>query len=402
MGDHEKRVVCRFLSELFVCLLLAFVRATDTETSPNVIIALTGDNAILPCSMIPTERAGLVVEWSRSDQIDMIVHINRDGRDLDDQNLYYRGRTTMFLGEMKNGNISLKLTNLKILDSGYYSCYVPSLDSVQKTVIQLLVGAVSQPVISILGPKDDGVVLKCESGGWYPEPNMTWLDSDGSILPDGPTETQTDSEGRYTVRGQVTIQKTDNNKVICMVNQQQINLSMEIQINVPDEAFAKSHGGLIAGLFIAVLVAVVAGGVGVFMWRKKKLLKRQLENMDAAEFVDKHREKIIDIVNHEMALVIAEDLNQRGLITQKVVTEIRNTPFKRTTELYKALDSGGLKVKSAFYKSLLECSQHNSKLKKLSKQNLKELEKLKKKVKELDPEQFVKLSPGSGSESKNT
>ncbi|KAL0970739.1 hypothetical protein UPYG_G00246610 [Umbra pygmaea] len=103
---------------------------------------------------------------------------------------------------------------------------------------------------------------------------------------------------------------------------------------------------------------------------QEELLKKQLEDMerakqeqDAAEFVDKHREKIIEIVDHEMALVIAEDLNQQGLITQKVVTEIKNKPVKRTTELYKALDSGGLKVKSAFCKSLLEHSQHNSKLK---------------------------------------
>ncbi|KAL0970749.1 hypothetical protein UPYG_G00246770 [Umbra pygmaea] len=313
-----------FLSELVFCLVLALL---NPETSANVIIALTGDNAILPCSMIPTELAGLVVEWSRSDRRDMIVHINRDGRDLDDQNPYYRGRTTMFLGEMKNGNISLKLTNVEILDSGNYSCYVPSLDSVQKTFVQLLVGAVSQPVISVFGPKDNGVVLKCDSGGWYPEPDLTWLDSDGSILPDGPTETKTVSEGRYTVRGEVTIQKTDDNRFTCRVNQQQINHTMETQIHVPDITFPASPVGLIAGLVIGLIVfVVVAVALGLFTWkRKEKQLKQQAaERGQLLEGLLKDR--LIRLEQERRAIEIQEKQLQQRSVEQD---ELHKDQLKR-------------------------------------------------------------------------
>ncbi|KAL0970736.1 hypothetical protein UPYG_G00246560, partial [Umbra pygmaea] len=261
--------------ELALCLLLAFLNPADTVQvvgQADPVVALVGDDVILPCSLSPmTSAKDQSVNWLRPDMNLKDVHYYRDGRDSNvDQNPTYRGRTSLFREKLNNGNISLKLTSVKLSDAGNYSCYVPTMDRHQKAVIQLVVGAVSQPVISILGPKDDGVVLKCESGGWYPEPEMTWLDSDGSILPDGSTEIQTDSDGRYTVRGEVTVKKTDNNRFTCRVNQQQINQIKETPMNVPDEAFAKSRGGLIAGVTIAVLVAVVAGGVGVFMWRKKK------------------------------------------------------------------------------------------------------------------------------------
>ncbi|KAJ7983391.1 hypothetical protein DPEC_G00379260, partial [Dallia pectoralis] len=98
---------------------------------------------------------------------------------------------------------------------------------------------------------------------------MIWLDSDGTNLPaDVPPETETDSNGLHNVRGHLTVQKTDNNWFTCRVLQQKINHTMETQINVPDGSFPKSYGGLIAGIIIAVLVAVGAGCVGFFIWRK--------------------------------------------------------------------------------------------------------------------------------------
>ncbi|XP_034146655.1 selection and upkeep of intraepithelial T-cells protein 10-like [Esox lucius] len=56
--------------------------------------------------------------------------------------------------------------------------------------------ASSSPEISIVRVDPMGVILECEAGGLIYRPEMTWLDSDGNILPDGPTET--DSEGHYT------------------------------------------------------------------------------------------------------------------------------------------------------------------------------------------------------------
>ncbi|KAL0970748.1 hypothetical protein UPYG_G00246750 [Umbra pygmaea] len=237
-GLFRMLVICLVLAIFFPVYEADFTGKVFGQTEP--VVCLVGEDVILPCTLrnnVSTVNAVKeAVEWQKMDLTQKDVHFYTDSRDSNmDQIPSYRGRTSLFKEELRKGNISLKLTSVKLSDAGEYSCSVPSLHRNEKAFIQLKVGAVSQPVISIMGPKDDGVVLKCESGGWYPEPKMTWLDSDGSILPDGPIETQIDSEGRYTVRGEVTIQKTDNNKFTCRVNQLQINQMKETEMNIPGD-----------------------------------------------------------------------------------------------------------------------------------------------------------------------
>ncbi|XP_055757363.1 butyrophilin subfamily 2 member A2-like [Salvelinus fontinalis] len=130
--------------------------------------------------------------------------------------------------------------------------------------------AVSQPVISINGTKGWGVVLKCESGGWFPEPEMEWLDSSGTILPaDGPPEKHRDSEGLYAVRQHVTVYKTDTNKFTCRVNQTKINHLKETEIHVPDDVFPiLPYWWIVCLIAAAAVVGVFAGSAGVYWWRK--------------------------------------------------------------------------------------------------------------------------------------
>ncbi|XP_034146646.1 butyrophilin-like protein 10 [Esox lucius] len=265
----------RVIFSLLFLPLLPVCRAEDTvqvvcQSEP--VVAIVGDDVILPCSLRTTIRTVSAVdesvEWQRPDLKPKEVHFYRNRVDYnDDQNNNYRGRTSLFKEEIKNGNISLKLTGVKLSDSGNYTCFVPTLKSpFQKDSVKVIVAATSSPEISIVGVDDMGVILKCEAGGLIYRPEMTWLDSDGNILPDGSTETETDSEGHYTVRGHVTIQKTDNNMFTCKVIQHQINHKMETEIHVPDRMFpepcqswwrAWGFGGLTWGLFVLIVVVVV-------------------------------------------------------------------------------------------------------------------------------------------------
>uniref|UniRef100_A0AAZ3P2I2 Ig-like domain-containing protein n=1 Tax=Oncorhynchus tshawytscha TaxID=74940 RepID=A0AAZ3P2I2_ONCTS len=233
------------------------------------VVALIGDDVILPCSPQPNVSAvGMIVRWTRLNPKAENVHFYRQGRDSnEDQSPSYKGRTSMFHEELKNGNVSLKLTRVTLSDTGRYRCFLPTL--MKETSFQLIVGAVSQPVISIDGTKGMGVVLKCESGGWFPEPEMEWLDSSGTILPaDGPPEKHRDSEDLYALRRHVTVDQTDTNRFTCRVHQTEINHLKEKEIHVPDDVFPKSHVGLIIGLLIAAAVVVLVASAGVYMWRK--------------------------------------------------------------------------------------------------------------------------------------
>ncbi|TDG99390.1 hypothetical protein EPR50_G00193830 [Perca flavescens] len=133
-----------------------------------------------------------------------------------------------------SGNISLKLSKVKLADRGTYRCFIPGLD--RQSFVQLHVGAVSSPVISLVGLDRDkgGVVLQCESEGWYPEPEVLWLDGEGNLLSAGPPETVRGPDDLYTVSSSVTVEKRPSNRFTCRVQQKDTNQTRETEIHVPD------------------------------------------------------------------------------------------------------------------------------------------------------------------------
>ncbi|KAM6949142.1 putative butyrophilin subfamily 2 member A3 [Aplochiton taeniatus] len=133
-------------------------------------------------------------------------------------------------------------------------------------------GAVSIPEISILKNPNNGVDLQCESGGWYPEPEVEWLDSEGHVLSAGPTETVKNPDGTYTVRRLVTVEKTATNRFTCRVQQQQINQTRETEIHIPDEVFQSrsSARDIGIGVSVAVVMLIIAGVVAWILYKRKK------------------------------------------------------------------------------------------------------------------------------------
>ncbi|KAI4892613.1 hypothetical protein NFI96_021680 [Prochilodus magdalenae] len=75
---------------------------------------------------------------------------------------------------------------------------------------------------------------------------------------------------------------------------------------------------------------------------------------EAAEFVDGHRETLIQRVSS--VIEIADRLRSKKMVGKEMYNEIENaqTPQKQMRKLYDALDSGGTKVKAEFYKVLKE------------------------------------------------
>ncbi|XP_034146615.1 uncharacterized protein LOC105010231 isoform X2 [Esox lucius] len=112
MKDYRRPVICLLLILLSVCRAQNEVQVVCQSES----VVVEGDDAILHCSLRTTVSAvDGVVEWQRPD-----LQPKKE--------------------EMKNGNISLKLTGVKLCDAGNYTCFVPTLESqYNKQSVQLIV-----------------------------------------------------------------------------------------------------------------------------------------------------------------------------------------------------------------------------------------------------------------------
>uniref|UniRef100_A0A3B4H154 Ig-like domain-containing protein n=1 Tax=Pundamilia nyererei TaxID=303518 RepID=A0A3B4H154_9CICH len=219
-------------------LLIHLNRAGSQVVGPHQpVVALVDDDVILPCHVEPAEDVtAQILEWTRSDLNPRFVHVWRSGQDLvNTRNPSYRGRSSLFINELKRGNISLKLSRVKLSDEGTYECSIPLME--KKSFVKLVVAsdAATSPVISLSGIDKNraGVVLQCESAGWYPEPELLWLDGEGNLLSTGPTETLRGPDDLYTVSSRVTVEKRHSNNITCRVQQRNTNQSRETHKHVP-------------------------------------------------------------------------------------------------------------------------------------------------------------------------
>ncbi|XP_034757134.1 butyrophilin-like protein 10 [Etheostoma cragini] len=273
----------RPLSVLVFCLFLTpSCRGQSVLLGPpQAVVALVGDNVILPCHLEPAEDVTAeTLEWTRSDLDPGLVYVWRNGQDLvKARNPFYKGRTSLFIDELKRGNISLKLSNVQPSDQGTYACGMPLLH--KQSSIQLVVGAVSSPVIRLAGTDREkgGVVLQCESGGWYPEPEVSWLDGEGNLLSAGPTETVRGPDDLYTVSSRVTVEKRPSNRFTCRVQQKDTNQTRETHIYVTDDFFevqCSSSVPIITSLAVSLAVCILLLLFSLWKWRQNKISKSQI------------------------------------------------------------------------------------------------------------------------------
>ncbi|XP_047454091.1 butyrophilin subfamily 3 member A2-like [Mugil cephalus] len=263
---------------LMVLSMIHSCRGQSDVVGPSQpIVALVGADIVLPCHLQPAiDASDMTVEWSRPDLDPRFVLVWRDAQDLQSRkHPSFRSRTSLFTHELKQGNISLKLSSVKLPDQGTYRCFAPELN--RDATAQLVVGAASSPVILMSrggGGGVGGVVLQCESRGWYPEPEVLWLDTEENLLCAGPPETVRGPDHLYTVSSRVTVDKRHNNSFTCRVQQNNIHQTREAHIHVPDDFFLSSSSSavpLITGLAVSLAVSIMVILACVFfVWRQNR------------------------------------------------------------------------------------------------------------------------------------
>uniref|UniRef100_A0A3Q2DQ51 Ig-like domain-containing protein n=1 Tax=Cyprinodon variegatus TaxID=28743 RepID=A0A3Q2DQ51_CYPVA len=257
-----------------------------------------GQTAILPCWRSSSQSAeDLEVRWYLgSDGFDTPVMLYK-GKAFDhtSQKASYAGRVSFGLkegtsGGLKSGDVSLKLENTMIEDTGTYTCFLSSSEEYDSAAVSLTVTGENKYLI-----KDDkNVNISCESEGWYPKPELHWSDGKEALTP-GDVLFDKTSAGLYSLHSWLLLPSMS--EVSCSVglpNEMPKEARMHIKHSPYMFAFpGSSPAGWVAfGILLAAVLALAAGGALYFTKKGKYLIKLRYGSLlrdNQVEFPDGDR-----------------------------------------------------------------------------------------------------------------
>uniref|UniRef100_A0A4W3GKP9 B30.2/SPRY domain-containing protein n=1 Tax=Callorhinchus milii TaxID=7868 RepID=A0A4W3GKP9_CALMI len=166
-------------------------------------------------------------------RFDFPVYAYRGGRRrVEEEDEAYRHRAQLSIERLKEGDVSLRLADVRGTDNGTYTCFVDYAGSHEQTKIQLQVQALgSQPWVRIEEQPYDGLKLLCESSGWFPAPDVLWTDHQRQNLTTViNTTVRQDFKGFFTVESQIEI-KPSNDKIRCVIHTADHQQEAKLQIS---------------------------------------------------------------------------------------------------------------------------------------------------------------------------
>ncbi|XP_078422511.1 butyrophilin subfamily 3 member A2-like [Cetorhinus maximus] len=192
----------------------------------------------------------------------------------------YRGRTEFYKDEFNQGNVSLKLKDVRLQDEGTYLCMVEHQNIIQQTSVKLKVASFgNRPAIRLDGYHANGIRLQCDSSSWYPAPALNWADENGKDMTGKATTKPAQSTGGlYSISSTIEVTSGSASAFKCLVNSNILKHSQESSLQIPDEFFPRmSKFFTVFILFLIVLLGLMAGA-GYYQFRKwtdiKELHKR--------------------------------------------------------------------------------------------------------------------------------
>ncbi|KAK0155842.1 Lysozyme g [Merluccius polli] len=293
-----------------------------------VVMVAVGDDAVLPCNLAPPFSMGrmLTVEWKRVDVLPTVtLLVNREGRTLDrERGQAYAGRTSL-----GGDGRSLRLANAGRHDQGTYSCSLRFEGLQEERVVKLvhpvggdhsapqvcslttrpqspisLTGArlvkivnhltivksslcdpvvVSRPLITLTRVQGRELLLGCEARDWFPEPEVSWQDGEGGVLPSDPPVIQRNhSHNLYNVwtNLKITAVKRMSSVLSCRATVQNTSLIQLIQLSGNWENAASDWTDS-QPIYIHILIyclCVVIGCMLEYFWRSRVTVTKWVTN----------------------------------------------------------------------------------------------------------------------------
>ncbi|XP_015256715.1 PREDICTED: butyrophilin subfamily 2 member A2-like [Cyprinodon variegatus] len=295
LGDNLVLHLC-FLALLTSPGYAALVSQTFMVSVRSPISVQQGQTAILPCWRSSSQSAeDLEVRWYLgSDGFDTPVMLYK-GKAFDhtSQKASYAGRVSFGLkegtsGGLKSGDVSLKLENTMIEDTGTYTCFLSSSEEYDSAAVSLTVTETGRhPLLSAVIKDDKNVNISCESEGWYPKPELHWSDGKEALTP-GDVLFDKTSAGLYSLHSWLLLPSMS--EVSCSVGLPN-EMPKEARIKMSTKMFAfpgSSPAGWVAfGILLAAVLALAAGGALYFTKKGGKRMSspEEIESLMCEDFL---------------------------------------------------------------------------------------------------------------------
>ncbi|KAM6226102.1 butyrophilin subfamily 2 member A1-like [Porphyrio hochstetteri] len=229
------------------------------------IVGVIGEGVVLPCLVAADPIPEIFsVQWIFQEQAEKITVSRYDGKSKKEkQDERYQGRTEFFHSELRAGNMSLLLKNIRSSDKGSYTCVVSFNDTYHDVLIELQVAAQGgAPSIFLRSHLKEDIGLSCHSAGWFPKPVVIWLDGRGQVRKElSTTKITMMPAGLYSVVTSVSLKPGSDMEVSCRIVNSLLKMRSESRILVSDIFFPSISKWLIIFLVILCLSMVLIATV---------------------------------------------------------------------------------------------------------------------------------------------
>ncbi|XP_057553394.1 HERV-H LTR-associating protein 2 isoform X2 [Hippopotamus amphibius kiboko] len=142
---------------------------SHVSMSEQIVIGRLDEDIVLPCLF--ESGPDVVIHWKNQDNY--VYSYYKDSDQLEKQDRRYVNRTSLFRGEIHNGNASLCFKRLSLQDEGIYICYVGTLPGKITNKVVLKVAAFVAPMMKYEKDTTGGFLI-CNVLSVYPYPIITW------------------------------------------------------------------------------------------------------------------------------------------------------------------------------------------------------------------------------------
>lgn len=124
---HRMNCLLNLLVCLFAAVEITIAGRLKVQCSEDRVTAKAGDDDVIQCRFKTGNKIGSVAfVWKKADTMGIVYIYPRNQSNQTEQDPSFRNRTEVFPNEISNGNLSLRLRNMSLLDTGIYKLHVSS------------------------------------------------------------------------------------------------------------------------------------------------------------------------------------------------------------------------------------------------------------------------------------